>query len=78
MLFLFILNLYIHCVSGCLLYPINFKTVEPIRPKFFVGPQMTPEKDPIKAFSIIETAFMTSHLENSLKPTRGCNTACST
>ena len=41
--------LYINlaCLSVCLsvcLYPINFKTAEPIGPKFFVGTCMTPGK----------------------------------
>ena len=35
------------CLFGCLsvcLYPINVKTAVPIRPKFYVGPHMTPGK----------------------------------
>ena len=35
------------CLSVCLfvcLYPINVKTAEPIRPKFFVGHHMIPGK----------------------------------
>jgi len=37
--------LYINlaCLSVCL-YPINVKTAEPIGPKFFVGPHVTPGK----------------------------------
>ena len=31
------------CLSVCL-YPINVKTAEPIGPKFFVGPHVTPGK----------------------------------
>ena len=42
-------NLYINlaCLSVCLgvcLYPINVKTAEPIRPKFCVGPHVSPGK----------------------------------
>ena len=42
-------NLYINlaCLSVCLfvcLYPINVKTAEPIRPKFFVGHHVTTGK----------------------------------
>ena len=36
-------SVYILCLSVCL-YPINVKTAEPIGPKFFVGPCMTPGK----------------------------------
>ena len=41
--FWLLLDTNIHCLSVCLfvcLYPINAKTAEPIRPKFFVGPNM--------------------------------------
>ena len=37
------LVIYILCLSVCL-YPIIVKTVEPIGPKFFVGPHVTPGK----------------------------------
>ena len=39
------MKIYILCLSvwmSVCLYPINVKTAEPIRPKFFVGPHMTP------------------------------------
>ena len=39
-------NIYIYTLFVCLyvLYPINTKRTEPIRPKFWVGPPMTPGK----------------------------------
>ena len=39
--------IYFSFLSVCLfvsLFPINVKTAEPIGPKFFVGPRLTPEK----------------------------------
>ena len=41
------LYIYFACLGVCLfgcLYPKNVKTVEPIWPKFFVGPRVTPGK----------------------------------
>ena len=43
----FYLNINLACLFWCLfvcLYPINVKTAEPIGPKFFVGPHVTPTK----------------------------------
>ena len=41
----FFIHMYtlLFCLSVCL-YPINVKTTSPIRPKYFVGPRVTPEK----------------------------------
>ena len=42
------LNIYIYTLLVCLsvhLYPINVKTAEPIRPKFYVAPHVTPGKE---------------------------------
>ena len=39
----YLLSIYKFGLSVCL-YPINVKTAEPIEPKFFVGPHMTPGK----------------------------------
>ena len=40
---LLFLYIYFDCLSVCLC-PINVKTAEPIRPKFFLGSGMTPGK----------------------------------
>ena len=40
-------NLFILCLSVCsfvYLYPLNVKTAKSIRPKFCVGPHLTPGK----------------------------------
>ena len=47
--YMILLSLYVYfdCLTVCLfacLYPINFKTAEPIGPKFVVGKHMTPGK----------------------------------
>ena len=70
--FTYTLNINLACLFVCL-YPINFKTAEPIGPKFFVGHLGTPgkvyEKSKFQIFVSIKirSSLIFKNFENSAK-----------